>query len=202
MARPQWKLNKALVLAILSEDLPKARATLNAGAQPDHVIDDRGAQSKPLVLAATRAPELVALLLEFGADPNATDEAGATALHYAIAIEVCQLLTQAGADVHAKTAEGETPLHICTSDQKVQHLLDCGADPLARNHAGELPWQTTQEMLDRSIIGTMHNKIRASCERGIALLRSYSEQADLASTTQPVSMSDIEITEKAKGGRF
>jgi ankyrin repeat protein len=67
--------------------------------------------------------------LGFDVDPNATDAAGVTPLHYAIVMDVCQLITNASANLHVRTTEGETPLHICTSDHKVQHLFDCRTAP-------------------------------------------------------------------------
>jgi ankyrin repeat protein len=53
-----------------------------------------------------------------GADINATDEAGMTALHYAVLraeIRVVQLLLNAGADVQSRSPEGETPIDLAKS---------------------------------------------------------------------------------------
>jgi ankyrin repeat protein len=53
-----------------------------------------------------------------GADVNATDEVGMTALHYAVLggeIRVVQLLLNAGANVQAKSPSGETPIDLAKS---------------------------------------------------------------------------------------
>ena len=56
-------------------------------------------------------PELVALLLKAGADPNSTDRAGRTPLMFAAAqgrVELVQVLLAGVADVEAKAANGKT----------------------------------------------------------------------------------------------
>ncbi|XP_040558427.1 ankyrin repeat domain-containing protein 22 isoform X2 [Gallus gallus] len=58
---------------------------------------------------------LVKMLLRAGADVNATDYSGSTALHYACEMRnqaVIPLLLEAHADVSVKNQDGETPLDI------------------------------------------------------------------------------------------
>src|SRR5439155_20612368 len=70
----------------------------------------------PLLLAAAGGPtDLVAMLLDAGADVNAKDVRGMTPLMLASACDhtspdVIRLLLSKGADVHAKSPEGETAL--------------------------------------------------------------------------------------------
>lgn len=101
------------------------------------------AADAPVAEAAQRGDvEAVRTLLRDGADPNAAQPDGMTALHWAAArdqVEVAQVLLYAGATSRATTRlGGYTPLHIAsrsgnTAVAKV--LLDAGADPNA--------WTTT-----------------------------------------------------------
>jgi ankyrin repeat protein len=74
------------------------------------------------------------LLLDAGADPNVKNEAGATALMWAVpdAVKV-RLLVDRGADVNARSDDGRTPLLITAgyrgSLEALRLLLDRGANP-------------------------------------------------------------------------
>lgn len=69
-----------------------------------------------LMISKTKQNEnLVKMLLRAGADVNATDYSGSTALHYACEMRnqaVIPLLLEAHADVSVKNQDGETPLDI------------------------------------------------------------------------------------------
>jgi ankyrin repeat protein len=52
-------------------------------------------------------------------------------------VEVLRLLLAAGADVDARDKAGNTALILCTSAEKARVLLEAGADPNARNHKGQ-----------------------------------------------------------------
>jgi len=71
-------------------------------------------------------------LLATGADARATNDAGATPLHYGVASErVVELLLQAGADPNARSMAGGTPLHSATARHNalpvVKQLVEAGA---------------------------------------------------------------------------
>jgi len=95
--------------------------------------------------AADGHPEIVCLLLQYGAELAATDNNGTTAIHYASAhkhTEVVRVLLHHGAEVDAKDAGGRTPLHyaaLAGDPAPLQLLLDTGADVLAKDNAGWTP---------------------------------------------------------------
>ncbi len=76
--------------------------------------------------------DMVRLLLEFGSDPNKTDDSGNTPLHVAAKSKYpneggwcVEALLQAGADVNAKNNEGLTPLDVAKKEgcEHVRELL-------------------------------------------------------------------------------
>lgn len=87
------------------------------------------------------------ILLEHGANLNAADYSGDSALHVASRsgkIPVVELLLEYGVNVDFRDKEGQTPLHKAAYYLKLQVLvvlLDCGADPLAQTHSGKTPFQ-------------------------------------------------------------
>ena len=94
--------------------------------------------STPLMYAVLYGDaDTVKRLLEAGADPNARNEANATALMWATDdLQKTRLLLAHGADVKARSDEGRTPLLIASkrngSAEVVKLLLEHGADPSAR----------------------------------------------------------------------
>lgn len=98
-----------------------------------------------LMYAALFAGEdLMALLLDRGADPNARNDGGATALLFAAGDPAkARLLLARGADVNARSALGKTPLLVAAthrpSTDTVRLLLEKGADVGARDINGTTP---------------------------------------------------------------
>ena len=86
-----------------------------------------------------------AALIEQGADVNAANPAGATALHWAAHVndlDILQLLLQAGANVNVANVYGATPLALAclnANGRMVEALLQSGADPSAASVSGETP---------------------------------------------------------------
>ena len=92
--------------------------------------------------AATGDASAVEKLLSVGADANATNKDGRTALHVAANEHVAKLLLSKGADVNARSNNGQTPLHIASGDGRkdvAEALLEDGADINAETRAGKTP---------------------------------------------------------------
>src|SRR2546430_806283 len=88
--------------------------------------DELDAEGKPLNLLCAAAKRgdasKVRSLLTAGANPNATDARGGTALQYAASsgkIAVVQLLLAAGANVRAQDHDGSTALHAAAVDREL-----------------------------------------------------------------------------------
>src|SRR3954453_11504989 len=106
-------------------------------AEPDIVKLKGPGGSTPLMYAVLYGEaDDVRLLLEAGAEPNARNEVGATALMWAADdLDKTRLLLRAGADPNARSDDGRTPLLVATtwpqSTDVVKLLLDRGANPSA-----------------------------------------------------------------------
>ncbi|EQC31101.1 hypothetical protein SDRG_11286 [Saprolegnia diclina VS20] len=103
------------------------------------VRDGDGRTPLQLAVAAGHA-SLAACLLEGGADPNARDNFGRVAMHYATdsshGLEMASLLRSCKANLNAGDARGDTPLHwaaIAGNQKILQHLLNLGCDTSLHN---------------------------------------------------------------------
>ncbi len=96
---------------------------------------------------ASATVEVVVACLNAGADPNARNETGATALHLAARFNpsaaVVEALIEAGADLHLRDNPGRTPLHLAAwlnpSVAVIRALIEAGADPNEPNDKGLTP---------------------------------------------------------------
>ncbi|MDD9900491.1 MAG: ankyrin repeat domain-containing protein [Alphaproteobacteria bacterium] len=86
-----------------------------------------------------------------GADLDAVDGKGWTALHYAIKYgrqELALLLVRAGANINSRAADGVTPLHVAAAHNRLlmaHMLVRAGADVKAVDEKGRLPETAAQE---------------------------------------------------------
>lgn len=133
--------------AAAAGDLPRVRALVDREGSAANAVSPDG--YSPLGLAAFfKRRDVVAYLLERGADPRAASrQGGFTPLHSAVATDagpsdndIVRLLLASGADPNARSASGGTPLHTVafTGDRAgVDALLAHGADASIENAKGE-----------------------------------------------------------------
>ena len=148
-----------------------ARALLSNGADIA-ARNRRGAQ--PLHYAADGLPgsstwnpqaqaEMITLLIQAGADPNALDKSGVAPLHRAVRQRcpgAVNALLRNGASVRLKNKSGSTPLHLAVQNtgrggsgspaakhfqrEIIALLLQAGADPRDQDGRGKTARQCTQ----------------------------------------------------------
>ncbi len=128
-----------------------------------HELTDENGRTK-LHHAALEGDATVArLLLDEGADVNATDRWGRTPLFIATFEEplvedrlpTVRLLLDRGADVNARDESGSTPLHVAAAMGEVEVvdlLIERGADVCAANAIGQLPVDGAERNHERKII--------------------------------------------------
>jgi ankyrin repeat protein len=142
--------------------------------------------STPLMYAALYGdPDSVRQLLAKGADPNLKNEAGATALMWAVGdLEKTKLLVEHGADVNAKSDNSRTPLIIAAGRfgalPVVKLLLDHGANPNAQSPA---------------LFGGMTALAEAAYAGDAAVMRTLIEHGAAVSGTGPNTLSYAILTQ-------
>ncbi|HTC63570.1 MAG TPA: ankyrin repeat domain-containing protein [Candidatus Saccharimonadales bacterium] len=81
--------------------------------------------------------ECVRLLVQAGANVNASDNKGNTPLHETFLTDVEMELLKLGANVNARNNEGESPLFTTVNDDAIPIFIAHGADLSIRNKKGE-----------------------------------------------------------------
>ena len=173
------KEDRSKLIEILLENGAEAEWQDNEGETPFHtacwfanlkhvqLLFERGVQleatsnldSTPLIKAASSyfgsdedVKKVVKFLVDKGANVNATDAHGSTALHVACGtgkLETARLLLDHGAGLEAQDQSNYTPLHhACFHDKLdvVKELVKRGADIFAKGHDESTPFDRAKRM--------------------------------------------------------
>jgi ankyrin repeat protein len=171
--------DQRLARQLLAADPELARARVAVGATRAearaHFLDDIGhyvyaGDTALHVAAAAHSADLVTALTVVGADVDATNRRGASALHYAVdggpnsaawdpdaQAETVRCLLEAGADPNAVDRGGVTPLHRAIRNRcaaAVEVLLTGGADARRPNGRGSTPQQLVKWTTGKGGSGT------------------------------------------------
>ncbi len=126
-----------LLQAIKDNELPQVETLLKAGA--DIKTADSDSDNVLMYAALYSTVDCMQLLLQKGADPNAKNKLGETAILWCTHdLQKTKLLLDHKADVNSKTTTGNTAfLAACvgpSQTEMIRLMLQHGADPLVRNN--------------------------------------------------------------------
>jgi ankyrin repeat protein len=116
------------------------------GYHPKLEIRDR--EGRTAIFAASVSGlnvECVRLLVEAGANVNARDHNGNTALHVSFTTDVAEELLKLGADVNARNNDGETPIFTTFDDAAIPLFIEHGADLTIRNNKGQTVMEAAKD---------------------------------------------------------
>lgn len=143
VAQPVSDLD-AFFRAVTDGRAEKVQADL--GRHPEWVNAELFLGIRPLYRAAVLGrAEVVAVLMQAGADLNATTDQQSYPLHAAARhgyLDILRGLLAGGATVNVENSEGQTPLHLAArfkQTKAVEVLLAYGADPNLRDQNGRAP---------------------------------------------------------------
>lgn len=123
----QKDLDQGVVRAVDHEDLKLVRALLKAGASAS-AKDNK--KTVLMVAAQNGKPEMIKALLDAGAEIDAVDDDGWTALMFADDVESVRMLLNTGADMSIKNKDGLTALGMAIKyeqEESVKLLKSRGA---------------------------------------------------------------------------
>jgi ankyrin repeat protein len=103
------------------------------------------------------------LLIEKGADPEAKDRGGFSALHHAAvngSTEVVEALLDRKLPVNERSASGDTPLHVAKDLKVAELLLAKGASLVVKNRTGRTPYEQAVRSGLPSVAAAIYKKQR------------------------------------------
>ena len=139
---PSGDCSTPLALAVMHGNADSVTLLFEHGAQPDAAASpDSGTALDCVANAAQEVPEMVASLLQEGADVNLTRQDGTTALMLAASrghVETVRLLLAAGADIHMRSEDGKTAVEMAVEMKRTEvvNLLKGAGAKLAAQPAG------------------------------------------------------------------
>jgi ankyrin repeat protein len=120
----------AVLNAVDSHNIDALRIILEAGANPDPVIPESMCRSSPLTAAAFGGlVEMIELLLSHGANVDACNPEGRTALHTVASrqtVECAKPLLASGADMHLVSKSGLSPFMtaiVCNNHAVLRYFI-------------------------------------------------------------------------------
>lgn len=162
------KLETALHVSAVAEDIYAMKMLLDAGADPN-ILDEE--KFTPLLICArNHFVDGVQLLLDHGADVQISTPEGNTCLHVCAdlkkgkAAEVISILVKAGASMDSFNNIGEQPLHFHISTHRTdgtRSLIQAGADINCLSKSGRTPLMTA---CDRGHLEAVRMLLRAGAE--------------------------------------
>lgn len=181
---------------------------LSAGMDPNMTI----AETPVIIVAAIHCGQLgsLAVLLEAGADPNATDDDGRPALFHALLIghEMADLLIKHGADVDAEFPDGATSLTATAEGgdiDSVRFLLKNGADPNVKTDEGLTPLmyarKNNHEEVAKLLLDSGAEKPDEASKRKLRHLEREAQRSQCEHNLKQLSMV-LTMFALEKGGRF
>ncbi|HLK58945.1 MAG TPA: ankyrin repeat domain-containing protein [Chthonomonadaceae bacterium] len=138
--KEHWPNGETPIFRVIrGERLDQVKFLIAHGA--DLNVQERSNNYTPLLETNLygRQPQIFALLLEHGADPNLPNSQGLTPLHMARTAEDAALLIAHGAKVDVRDKLGRTPLFTCQSPEIAVFLVEHGADVNARANDRSTP---------------------------------------------------------------
>jgi ankyrin repeat protein len=126
-----------LLSSIKNNDTAQIRSLLKSGA--DIFIADNDSDNVLMYAALYSTADCMRQLLQKGANPNARNKLGETAIMWCSNdLEKTKLLLEYKADLNIKTTDGNTPLLVACVGRAQQEMiklyLQYGADPLVKNN--------------------------------------------------------------------
>ncbi|MDQ7827349.1 MAG: ankyrin repeat domain-containing protein [Candidatus Eremiobacteraeota bacterium] len=139
-------------------DIIKTEALLSENPQLAHAKTANGGITALMIAAGQGKKDIVELLISKGADVNAKDGTGMTALFRAmVSKDILELLLSSGADINVKALKGMTPLMFFTLFCEKTFI------ELLIHHGAEVNAKSDKDLID--ILG--HSLISNSTEANI-----------------------------------